>query len=254
MLNDLIKEVESMADILLETACLPLYSESNAEGKFVPLRNSLNMWNASGRRRHENEIGIPIPIEFRNRHSDFFPGNSQSFDLRLPNFRTLKAKQCQQDGKALMSNPNKDLGEWLLRTVLQIKEGTVVTYNMLLNKQIDSVYLEKWFDGQKIYYKIFPAPVGEYDKYIRGAKVTRKGSPDPSTVIPKEVATVTAKPQTDYIVKPVQPTLKKGSIIQHPKYGKGIVISVKDTIANVKFGSETKSLSCKWLIEHNTII
>lgn len=110
-------------DKIIKIACLPLYSESNAEGKYVPMRNSLNLWNASGRPRHENEVGIPIPVEFRNRHADFFPGLMKSFDLRLPNFRTLKAKQCQQDGKALMSNPNKDLGKWILRDVLGIPES-----------------------------------------------------------------------------------------------------------------------------------
>ena len=132
-----------MKDVLVETVCLPLYSENATEGKFVPVRNSLNMWNASGRPRHEDEIGIPIPIEFRNMHPDFFPGSYVSFRLVLPNLSSLKAKQCQQGGKALMSNPNKDLGRWLLRTVLRIPKHTVVTYPMLVKIGIDSVYLEK---------------------------------------------------------------------------------------------------------------
>ena len=67
-----------MSDTLVQLVCLPLYSETAADGRFVPFRNSLNMWNASGRPRHEDEIGIPVPIEFRNRYPDFFPGVSVS--------------------------------------------------------------------------------------------------------------------------------------------------------------------------------
>lgn len=242
-----------MADILLETACLPLYSESTTQGKYVPERNSLNLWNASGRARHENEVGIPIPIDFRNRHGDFFPGVMQSFDLKLPNFRTLKAKQCQQDGKALMSNPNKDLGKWILRDVLNIPEGTLVTYSMLLSRDIDSVYVEKWSDGRNIYYKIFPAKVGEYDRYIRGSIINRK--PISNTVVQpvKTSTSSTSSKKADNIVNNSSVTIKNGTIIVHPKFGKGVVVAVKDSVADVKFGNIKKSLNTKWLIEHNTV-
>lgn len=48
-------------------------------------------------------------------------------------------KICQEDGKALMSNPNKDLGKWILRDVLHVEEGHLITYEDLLKIGIDSI-------------------------------------------------------------------------------------------------------------------
>ena len=45
-----------------------------------------------------------------------------------------------------MSDPNKDLGKWLLREVLQLRPGEVLTYNKLLEIGIDSVIFTKRFD------------------------------------------------------------------------------------------------------------
>ena len=57
-------------------------------------------------------------------------------------------KVCQQDGKAIMSNPNKELGEWILREVLQLEEQELVTYEKLSSLGIDSVAFEKDNDGR----------------------------------------------------------------------------------------------------------
>jgi hypothetical protein len=46
-------------------------------------------------------------------------------------------------GKGLMSNPNKELGEWILRDILRIPIGTLVTYDMLIEAGIDSVEVRK---------------------------------------------------------------------------------------------------------------
>lgn len=45
--------------------------------------------------------------------------------------------------KGLMSNPNKTLGEWILREILKIKENVLVTYEMLEEIGIDSIEVRK---------------------------------------------------------------------------------------------------------------
>ena len=235
-----------MNDTLLEIACLPLYSESRSEGRFIPERNSLNMWNAEGRPRHPDEIGIPIPVDFRNHHPDFFPGLNASFELKLPNFTTLSAKQCQQGGKALMSNPNKDLGKWLLRVVLGIPKYTVITYAMLIERGIDSVYIEKWKGHSGFYYKMSPAPINTYDKYIRGMKITNKETPKnwkSNTLSAFEKNRPTEKPMpTSTQVSPII-----GKIINHPKFGNGTILNVVDNTVVIDFGGDLRSLDVNWL-------
>ena len=46
-----------------------------------------------------------------------------------------------------MSNPNKMLGKWILRDVLNIKRGTIVSRQMLDDVGIDSVIVRKERDG-----------------------------------------------------------------------------------------------------------
>ena len=47
-----------------------------------------------------------------------------------------------------MSNPNKDLGRWLLRDVLHLPEGELVTMDMLDNLGINAVMFTKEDDGK----------------------------------------------------------------------------------------------------------
>ena len=102
---------------------LPLYS-TKAKGvqKHVPEQSGLNQWNADGRPRDPNEIYIPIPAWIHRKFPNFFPPRDVPFELILPNREKLSAKVCQQNNKALMSNPNSALGKWLLRDVLNLNE------------------------------------------------------------------------------------------------------------------------------------
>lgn len=154
-------------ETLMASAVLPLYSENGAKGKYVPPKNNLNMRFAGGRARNEYEIGIPIPAEFRHRFPGFFPGRDIPFRLALPDGAELTAKQCQADGKALMSNPNSALGEWLIDKVLQIPPSVPITYEMLVKYGIDSVELQKIRveDTGEIYYKIDFALTDSYEKF-----------------------------------------------------------------------------------------
>lgn len=122
---------------------LPLYSSTKAKGRFVPEKSGLNQWNAAGRERHYDEVYIPIPSWVHKEYAGFFPPRDVPFELRLPNGKSLKAKLCQDGSKALMSDPNKALGEWLLRDVMALKNGELLTINRLDEIGLDSVVLYK---------------------------------------------------------------------------------------------------------------
>jgi hypothetical protein len=127
-----------------EEACifLPLYSEDK-KGKFVAAKSGLNQWNAKGRPRNPNEVYIPIPAWIHRKFPGFFPPRDVSFELVLPNGNKMSASLCQDGSKALMSNPNSALGEWLLRDVLNLKERKLLTYKKLQEIGFDSVVIYK---------------------------------------------------------------------------------------------------------------
>lgn len=120
---------------------LPLFS--TRERGEVPLKSGLNQWNADGRPRDPNEIYIPVPAQIHQRDSMFFPERDIPFVLKLPNGVHVSAKMCQQGRKGLMSNPNKALGKWLLRDVLKVPIGQIVTREMLDACGYDSVIIIK---------------------------------------------------------------------------------------------------------------
>ncbi len=124
-----------------EYIVLPLYSERN--GGCVPQKSGLNQWNADGRPRDENEVYIPVPKYIYKNFPDFLPERKMSFNLHLPNGDVLSAAICQSGGKALMSNPNSALGKYLLRDVMKIPKGELVTMEKLFELGFDSVVLTK---------------------------------------------------------------------------------------------------------------
>lgn len=131
----------------VEAIYLPLYSEKEG-GKYVPEKSGLNQWNASGRPRNEREVYIRIPLWIHRVFQNFFPPKDTPFDLILPNGKILSAKVCQEGGKALMSKPNKALGQWLIDDVLKVKSGNIVTYDLLENVGVDTVEIRKVNDGK----------------------------------------------------------------------------------------------------------
>lgn len=66
-----------------------------------------------------------------------------------------------------MSNPNKALGKWLLRDVLKLKEGALLTIEILENLGIDSVRIDK-IDNQN--YMINFSKINSYDDFIENIK------------------------------------------------------------------------------------
>lgn len=123
-----------------EEVILPLYSIR--DGK-VQEKSGLNQWNAGGRNRDFNEVYIPIAKLFHREYPEFFPPRDVPFTLELPDGNKMKAKLCQDGSKALMSNPNKKLGKWLLRDVLNLEEGELLTREMLQIKGFDSIIVCK---------------------------------------------------------------------------------------------------------------
>lgn len=156
--------------------CLRLYSFSKRKGRHIPDKSGLNQWNGARRTidystgvevvkketpRNPNEAYIPYHKIDRER-GDFFPPRNVPFDLVLPNGKIVSAKVCQDSGKAIMTNPNSLLGQWLLREVFKLPYDTVVTYEMLVQFGIDSVLFTK-LDETK--YKIEFCPIGTYEKF-----------------------------------------------------------------------------------------
>jgi len=153
---EVLKKIQSVEilkenDHLKTRIILPLYSDQSGK---VEEKSGLNQWNAAGRKRGSNELYIPISTWIHHNFPDFFPDVTKDFNLHLPTGRVLSAKMCQKSeieikgkkvnkGKGLMSNPNKDLGKWILRDILELDEGTLVTYKMLEEIGIDSIEIEK---------------------------------------------------------------------------------------------------------------
>ena len=148
---------------------LPLYATRKGE-KYVAERSGLNQFNANGRARDPLEVYIPVPASIHKSYPDFFPESNESFSLILPDNTTLSAKICQQGGKALMSNPNKALGDWLLKKVLKKKDYELVTMNDLNRLGFDCVFIENTHtsdkEGRSVYKISFSDSEESFESFI----------------------------------------------------------------------------------------
>jgi hypothetical protein len=128
---------------------LPLYSSTKKHGKVVYPKSGINQWNAGGRMRNFGEAYIPISsvIHKNEKTSGFFPSRETKFKLKLPNATVLSAKICQAGGKALMSDPNAALGNYLFSVIdaagSHEKSLDVFTYKDLMKIGKDSVRILK---------------------------------------------------------------------------------------------------------------
>lgn len=122
----------------------------------------LSKWRADGRPRNSNEVYIPIPSWIHKTFPNFFPPRKVAFNLRLSNGQLVSAAVCQDNGKALMSNPNSDLGEWLLRGLMNLDEKTQVEYKYLDGLGVDSVVIDKIGD---LNYEIDVVQTGSFDDF-----------------------------------------------------------------------------------------
>lgn len=141
---------------------LPLYGIKKKH-KFVFEKSGLNQWNAGGRKRDVNEIYIPIPSIIHQKYPNFFPKRDEKFHLKVPTKEIFNAKVCQDNSKALMTDPNKALSDWLLRKVLRLKDGELATIEKLENLGFDSVIILKDNDKK---FKIDIMKSGTYEDFI----------------------------------------------------------------------------------------
>lgn len=146
---------------------LPLYQTRGKDKGEVAERSGLNQWAAQGRLRNPNEVYIPIPLWIHGAKPGFFVYNTEDrktapFDVTLPSGKILSMKVAQQGGKALMSNPNSAVGQWLLRDVLDLPELKPVTRFLLDSVAVDSVKLSKLADGS---YALDVLKPGSYEAF-----------------------------------------------------------------------------------------
>ncbi len=174
-------EVDDAASAaVLPHVILPLYSTRT---KQVEAKSGINQWNAGGREREFGEAYIPHPKEVRRRNPHFFPPKDEPFTLRLPDGTQMSAKVCQQDGKAIMSNPNSQLCDWLFRMIddspaiskSRMATGRAYTMADLLRVGRDSVKITL-VDADKRIYELEPMPTGSFDKFLGSTAVLEDDS------------------------------------------------------------------------------
>lgn len=141
---------------------LPLYGIKNKQ-KFVFENSGLNQWNAAGRKRDFGEVYIRVPTIIHHKYPDFFPDRDVPFSLEIPIGDKFSAKICQQGEKALMTNPNKALADWLLRRIFQLSEGELATYEKLNFLGFDSVIVTKDEHGK---FSIDKAAIDSYEQFL----------------------------------------------------------------------------------------
>lgn len=141
---------------------LPLYGIKEKQ-KFVFEKSGLNQWNAGGRKRDLGEVYIPVPMEIHKKYPNFFPNRDEEFPLQIPTGQIFSAKLCQDNSKALMTNPNNALSDWLLRKIFQLNEGELATYERLNLLGFDSVIVSKDKSGN---FSIDKAAIDSFELFL----------------------------------------------------------------------------------------
>lgn len=189
VLSRLSKETESILNTLvmpddkskgmipgIDYVILPLYSTAKFGERVVQEKSGINQWNAGGRDRKYGEAYIPIPSIIHKLAPNFFPERDKSFDLLLPNSDVpINAKVCQDNRKALMSNPNDLLCRWLYKVIdLNFSDYDFdktpnrkpFTYEDLERVGRDSVKVIKDFTGAQKRYEIRFAELNSYEEFL----------------------------------------------------------------------------------------
>jgi hypothetical protein len=172
LIFELDREDEEVADIPgKDYVVLPLYSTRTGE---VKPKSGINQWNAGGRSRKFGEAYVPVPKAIHNHFQGFFPPQDTHFRLHLPNgFTSQRAKICQSDGKALMTESNIELGRWLITVIdpsvspddfgeSPTDRHRPYTYSDLLAIGSDSVIVRR---NGKSDYSVEFGPIGAYREF-----------------------------------------------------------------------------------------
>ncbi|MEY4480955.1 MAG: hypothetical protein RIQ84_117 [Pseudomonadota bacterium] len=188
ILDDILEKILSWANLEQQhpkKILLPIVEESNTNQNFVVLplyktstkevqeKSGINQWNAGGRERKFGESYIPIPQIIHKKYPNFFPPSNQKFKIKLPNDKIISAKVCQQNNKALMSDPNTDLCDWLYKIIdltdLAIQQRFLnkkpYKYDDLKKVGKDSVRVTK-VENQDHQYEIESMDLDSYELFI----------------------------------------------------------------------------------------
>jgi hypothetical protein len=166
------RDVESDSEFS-QFVVLPLYATSKVRGKYVAERSGINQWNAGGRKRKFGEAYIPVPVAVHRASPSFFPARDVKFKLRLPDGKVVLAKICQDGGKALMSDPNETICEWLFsaldgnfeRASMRFDAKRPYEYEDLLAIGRDAVRITK--TSEKLWdYELELAELDEFESFV----------------------------------------------------------------------------------------
>jgi hypothetical protein len=159
----------------IDYVVLPLYSNKSGH-KVVQEKSGINQWNAGGRERKYGESYIPITSKIHKLAPGFFPVRDKPFELLLPNSnKPVSAKVCQDNGKALMSNPNDRLCRWLYKVIdLNFSDydfdrtpnRAPFTYEDLVKVGRDSVIVIKDRSTSNPRYEIRFAELDSYEEFL----------------------------------------------------------------------------------------
>lgn len=174
-IQELITPLEEVAG--RDYVVLPLYSTRNRKIKEVKSKSGINQWNAGGRERSFGEAYFPVPKAIHDKYSNFFPDRQTTFNLTLPNGTVAPAKICQDNGKALMTDPNDLLCALLYKVIdpdyseqawqKRFRDKIPYTYDDLLRVGKDSVKVKKTDDSN---FSFEFANIGSYERFINGTE------------------------------------------------------------------------------------
>lgn len=153
---------------------LPLYSSRTGT---VPAASGINQWRASGRPRKFGEAYVSIPSVIHQLCEGFFPPRDTPFNLLLPNSKEVRsAKVCQDGDKALMTDPNFVLGEWLISVIdptipksafnQPVKDRQPFTYGDLKAIGKDSIRVSRGEEKGTMIYRAEFSPLGSFEDFI----------------------------------------------------------------------------------------
>ena len=149
---------------------LPLYSTKGGV-KYVAPKSGINQWNGGGRKRSFGEAYIPVPSVVHKQSPGFFPPRDEQFELQLPNGDTVKAKICQDGDKALMSDPNVELVQWLFAAIdgsfddanKRLGANRPYSYEDLLSVGKDCVEVRKVSNHK---FEMRMRPLGDFEEFL----------------------------------------------------------------------------------------
>lgn len=167
----------------LESVVLPLYSTKSSILKNVPEKSGINQWNAGGRKRVFGEAYIPIPKLVHTLKPGFFPPRDQKFELSLPSGEVVTAKVCQDGSKALMSDPNHLLCNWLFTTIdgsysyaeSRLARQRPYTYDDLARIGKDSVRVTK-LDSSGTRFSLEFAALGTFEEFVEETQEAKEAN------------------------------------------------------------------------------